>query len=406
MAPPNYSAVLHALRGSTPDDLAGLLQQAAAPLGGHDVVLYLIDFGQEVLQAVPGRAGIAEPVILEEDVATTMAGRVFLTGRPVTAERGDAVRIWVPVVEQADRTGVLALTVPVASPAVLEDATNLGMFAGLLIASAARYTDLLHVRRRARSMSLAANIQWDLLPPLTLQCPSAAVSGLLQPAYQVAGDGFDHALNGDRLDLAVFDGMGHGIASSTLTGLAIGSYRHARREGSDVPSMHATVDQTLTEQFEGESFATGVIARLHLPTGRLMWTNAGHPLPLLLRDRKVVGELACEPSMPFGLGGGCGQIATEALQPGDQVLFFTDGVVEARTSTGEEFGVARLSDLLEREASSGFTPEEVLRRLVRSVLEHQGGALRDDATLVLLCWTGIPAEPAPVPAPREASVLI
>ncbi|MDQ6649497.1 MAG: serine/threonine-protein phosphatase, partial [Actinomycetota bacterium] len=371
-----------------------------------DVVLYLIDFGQEVLQAVPGRGGLAEPVILEEDVATTMAGRVFLTGKPVSAERAGAVRVWVPVVEQADRTGVLALTVPSLTPALMEDATNLGMFAGLLIASAARYTDLLHVRRRARSMSLAANIQWDLLPPLTLQCPSAAVSGLLQPAYEVAGDGFDHALNGDRLDLAVFDGMGHGISSSTLTGLAIGSYRHARREGADVRGMHAVVDETLTEQFGGESFVTGIIARLDLPTGQLSWSNAGHPLPLLLRARRVVGELECEPSMPFGLGGGCGSIATTHLEPGDQVLFFTDGVVEARTAAGEEFGVARLVDLLERQAASGFTPEEVLRRLVHSVLEHQGGALRDDATLVLMSWAGVPVEAAPVPAPREPGVLI
>lgn len=244
MAPPDYSAVLHALRGSTPDDLAGLLQQAARPLEATDVVLYLIDFGQEVLQAVPGKNGLAEPVVIEEDVASTMAGRVFLTGKAATAERADGVRVWVPVVEQADRTGVLALTVPATSPSLMDDATNLGMFAGLLIASAARYTDLLHVRRRARSMSLAANIQWDLLPPLTLQCPWASVAGLLQPAYQVAGDGFDHALNGDRLDLAVFDGMGHGIGSSTLTGLAIGSYRHARREGAHVPAMHALVDQT------------------------------------------------------------------------------------------------------------------------------------------------------------------
>lgn len=68
--------------------------------------------------------------------------------------------------------------------------------------------------------------------------------------------------------------------------------------------------------------------------------------------------------------------------------------------------MARLIDLLEREASSGFEPEEVLRRLVHSVLEHQGGALRDDATLMLLCWTGVPTAAAPVPSPRESGVLI
>jgi len=67
---------------------------------------------------------------------------------------------------------------------------------------------------------------------------------------------------------------------------------------------------------------------------------------------------------------------------------YTDGVTEARTEDGEQFGLERLVDLLEREAASGRTAEELLRRLVRAVLEHQGGGLRDDATLLLVQWTG------------------
>ena len=63
--------------------------------------------------------------------------------------------------------------------------------------------------------------------------------------------------------------------------------------------------------------------------------------------------------------------------------------LEARTANGEQFGLDRLVDLLEREAASGRTAEELLRRLVRAVLEHQGGSgLRDDATLLLVQWTG------------------
>jgi sigma-B regulation protein RsbU (phosphoserine phosphatase) len=72
------------------------------------------------------------------------------------------------------------------------------------------------------------------------------------------------------------------------------------------------------------------------------------------------------------------------------VLLYTDGVTEARTEDGEQFGLDRLVDLLEREAASGRTAEELLRRLVRAVLEHQGGGLRDDATLLLVHWTAAP----------------
>jgi serine phosphatase RsbU (regulator of sigma subunit) len=77
------------------------------------------------------------------------------------------------------------------------------------------------------------------------------------------------------------------------------------------------------------------------------------------------------------------------------VLLYTDGVVEARSLDGSEFGVDRLRDLLEREAASERAPEEILRRLVRAVLEHQGGPLRDDATVVLMSWTGPTAEVIP-----------
>jgi serine phosphatase RsbU (regulator of sigma subunit) len=75
------------------------------------------------------------------------------------------------------------------------------------------------------------------------------------------------------------------------------------------------------------------------------------------------------------------------------LLLYTDGVTEARTADGELFGLDRLADLLEREAASGRTAEELLRRLARSVLDHQAGGLRDDATLLLVQWTG-PGHPS------------
>jgi serine phosphatase RsbU (regulator of sigma subunit) len=70
------------------------------------------------------------------------------------------------------------------------------------------------------------------------------------------------------------------------------------------------------------------------------------------------------------------------------VLMYTDGVTEARAPGGEQFGLDRLVDLLEREAASGRAAEELLRRLVQAVLVHQAGGLRDDATLLLVQWTG------------------
>jgi serine phosphatase RsbU (regulator of sigma subunit) len=229
-----------------------------------------------------------------------------------------------------------------------------------------------------------------------MRARGAVVTGLLEPAYEVAGDAFDYAHNGDRLDIAVLDGMGHGISSTLLTTLAVGAYRHARRNGEAVDTMHRAIDDAVERQYDGDAFVTGILARLDLHTGALTWSNAGHPAPLLLRNRKVVGPMSYEPSPPFGLDGTGSNTQVTALEPGDSVLMYTDGMVEARTSTGSEFGLERLVDLLERAAAAQVSPEETLRRLIRDVLEHHGGELRDDATLVLLQWTG-PADAGLVP---------
>ena len=346
-----------------------------------DPVIYLADFAHQVL--FPLAEGVAE-----EEVATTMAGRAFAAGQPVSSQRDGSVRVWVPVVEQTTRTGVLAVTVPDASEAVLAQAELLGVFAGLAVAAAARVSDIPHLRRRGRVMSLPAGMQWDLLPPLSARTAGALIAGVLEPAYDIAGDAFDYAVNGPDLHFAIIDGMGHGIGSTLLTGLAVGAYRHARRDGAPVAGIHAAIDAALAGYYDDLSFATGIIGRLAAGSGRLEWSCAGHPRPLLLRGRNVVAELGCDPTLPFGLGDGTPEPRIEQLEPDDAVLLYTDGVVEARTPDGELFGLDRLADLLEREAASGRSAEELLRRLVLAVLEHQAGGLRDDATLLLVQWTG------------------
>jgi hypothetical protein len=363
MSEPGYHDALHLLCQDAGADLHRVLAVACEPVPARDPVVYLADFACQVL--VPLAAGAAG-----QEVAGTMAGRAFTTGQPVISDRNGPVRVWVPVVEQTTRTGVLAVTVPHASPQILAQAELLGLFTGLVVAAAARVSDVPHLRRRGRAMSLPAGMQWDLLPPLSARTAGALIAGALEPAYDIAGDAFDYAINGTDLHLAIFDGLGHGLGSTLLTGLAVGAYRHARRDGAPVAGMHAAIDEALAGHYDDVSFATGIIARLATGSGRLEWSCAGHP-------------------RPFGLGDGAPKPGVAELEPDDTVLLYTDGVTEARTADGEQFGLDRLVDLLEREAASGRTAEELLRRLVRAVLEHQGGSgLRDDATLLLVQWTG------------------
>jgi serine phosphatase RsbU (regulator of sigma subunit) len=216
------------------------------------------------------------------------------------------------------------------------------------------------------------------------------IAGLLEPAYEVAGDAFDYALNGDTAHLAVIDPVGHDLTASVLAGVTLGSYRHSRRAGLGLDDTHAAMDQIIADHFGGERFVTGQLAQLDCLTGQLQWLNAGHPLPLLVRRAKVVDTLACQPVPPLGLGLGDAEIATAALEPDDRVLFYTDGVVEGRNLAGDPFGEERLADLLVRETLAGQPAAETMRRLAHAILAHQGAKPRDDATMVFLEWPGPP----------------
>ncbi len=374
-----------------PAAVPDVLLKVAADLGATDVVVYLVDFAQTTLEPLPDRSAHAD-LPKSEVVASTLAGRAFVDQRPATAERAEGVRVWVPIVEGSDRTGVLALTVAEASDSVVGACEELGLLAGYLIATHARSTDVYNLRRRRRSLSLASSMQWDLLPPLVLRSERLVVAGLLEPAYVVGGVCFDYALNGSAFDIGIFDPVGHGLRSALIAALCMGSYRHDRREGLSLAGMHANLDGAVAAEFPG-SFATGQLARIQLDTGALTWTNAGHPLPLLVRNGRVLDEMACRPSPPWGLGdvvgGSAGvEVASIALEPGDSLLLYTDGVTEAHLPGEEQFGIERLADLLGQHASDQLEPEEVVRRLVRTVLDQQDDRLTDDATAVFVRWAG------------------
>ena len=387
MARIDFGTALRRARESDPASVPAILANSVAELGATDVVVYLVDFGQTLLEPLPDWSSHAD-LPESEPVGASMAGKAFIDQTVVVADRDDGVRVWVPVLEGSDRTGVVALTVRAVDDAVLKDCEELGILAGYLIAAHARCTDLYNLYRRRRSLSLAASMQWDLLPPLVLKTEMVAVAGLVEPAYDVGGDCYDYAANGQQFDFAIFDAMGHGLRSAAVAALTVGSYRHGRREARSLEAMHDGLAATLREQYQGTTFTTGVLGRIDTQTGLLTWTCAGHPRPLLVRAGQVVKELSCTPTPPWGLVEANPVIATESLEPGDCLLLYTDGVVEARTPDGDVFGIERLIGQVAAIASDLLPPEEVVRLLIRSVLKHQNAQLRDDATVVLVRWNG------------------
>lgn len=359
--------------------------------------MYLADYEQATLMPLTTDASAHQPLAID----TTFAGRAFCTVDLL--ESTDGERLWIPILDGTERLGVLELVATGISDRLRSSAWPLSSLVALLLTSKALNTDQFAVARRRKTMALAAETQWELLPPLTFASSRVVISGMLEPSYRIGGDSFDYALNGHVAHLAIVDAMGHGIPASMLAAFAVSAYRHSRRGGDTLEEAYRRVDEALMAQFGNERFVTAQLGQLDCSSGELRWVNAGHPLPLLIRDGRVVGSMTCRPSLPLGLGGDVEAVAVEQLQPGDRVLLFSDGVVEARSAQGKFFGQDRLIGMLERETAAGLPAPETVRRLIRVVMEHHDGAMQDDATILLVEWRGSdgagPPEWAP---PNEA----
>jgi hypothetical protein len=386
-----FADLLAATHLSQPNDLGALLAEKVAGLGIEDLVLYLVDYEQTALIPLDGPRVPARPVLR---IDGTLAGRAFSAGSIYESDAGrpDRRRLWVPLIDGTERLGVMELAVPLTNgkvpPALLAYCERYAHLAAGPIVAKGAYGDAFELARRRRPMSVAAELQWTLLPPLTFATRGLVLAGVLEPCYTAGGDTFDYSVNGAMAHLAVFDAMGHGLVAAGTAAVTVSAYRNARRQLLDLAGTYAAIDATLIDQFGGDRFATGVLARLDLRTGILRWVNAGHPPPLVLRGGKLVKMLHLRPSTPLGVpfGQSLVKVGEEALEPGDRILLYTDGVTEARTADGAFFTAERLAEFLERQAAAGLPTPETLRRLRQAILRHQEGQLQDDATALLVEW--------------------
>jgi sigma-B regulation protein RsbU (phosphoserine phosphatase) len=370
---------------ATPGQLSEVALEAVRELG-WTAQMYLADYEQQSLVPVPV-TGMAAAT--EQSIDGTLAGRCFRTVEPVPSVSGERA-VWLPLVDGAERLGVLQIVVrpedELDDPRLEERCRLLGHLLGHLIAAKRPYGDALDALMRRRPRTVASELLHQLLPPLTFACEGLVVSGILQPFYDVAADAFDYSVVDDTAHLVILDATGHDLHGTTLAAVALSCYRNSRRQGHGIFSTAQAMDELIAEHGEGWRLATGVLGELNLTSGRFRYLNAGHPPPLLMRDGKVVKELTEGHRVLLGGGEGEGTIAEEWLQSGDRVVLYTDGITEARTEDGEFFGVERLIDHLERAATTRQPAAETLRRISHDVRAHQGGALADDATLLIAEW--------------------
>ncbi|MBM0231137.1 serine/threonine-protein phosphatase [Micromonospora sp. STR1_7] len=378
-----------------PDDLPEMAMRAAPLLDARALVLYLVDHQQRLLlPLLGGSAPAREPI----DIDGTLAGRAFSTASTCVGGNGeDGVRAWVPVVDGSERMGVLEVVAdgPLGDDSIDDCAAVASLFAELVMTRSS-YSDTIERLRRREPMRLAAEMLRAQLPPLTFSTGHLIISGILEPCYDVGGDAFDYAVNGDTAHLALFDAAGHGSSGGmravVLASIALAAYRNARRTGLDLTATYHHIDDAVREH-DRYGLITAVLAELDQRTGTLQVISAGHPSGIVLRDGKVVKVLPTPTALPVTLGDRRPPVVVEeALEPGDQVLLYTDGIIEARTPDGETFGVDRLVEFATRAIADQLPLPETARRLVHAILEHQDDRLQDDATILLAEWRS-PAPP-------------
>ena len=384
--------------GLIPEDLPATVRDVATRhLGATDAVLFLVDLDQTELRPLaPDR-----PELRAHGVDTTIAGQAFREERPVVEPSPDGRRLWLPVLDSAERLGVLA---------VLDDGDvtpetwmQLASLVGELVMGKQLYGDAIAKLRRTGDLTLAAEMRWSLLPPLTFTSPDVGISGILMPSRLIAGDVFDYAVTGRRASVALFDAMGHGLEASRMANLAVGTYRNVRRGEGGLGDVLSTLDAVLESQFGEARFVTAQVAQLELDTGELHIASAGHPSPVLLPADADASPQRIElpPCRPPGLGyTGAREIVVQ-LSEGDAILFHTDGVSEARSPDREVYGERRMAEAVWAALKAGARPPEALRLVIHEVLAFQGERVRDDASMVLLSW-----RPAAVTPPSHAGTVV
>ncbi|MEW1905949.1 PP2C family protein-serine/threonine phosphatase [Streptomyces sp. NPDC086147] len=365
-------------------ELAGLVQDAGRCMGFGGTAMYVTDLQQIRLIALPQPDATGPPTL---DVDSSLAGLAYRTQQPQRSR--DGATAWLPMIDGVERVGVLMVTAPALDDALLGRGESLAGIAALLVVSKSSHSDLLVETERARAMTVQAELLWAFLPPRTIGTAEVTSSAVLEPAYDIGGDTFDHTLDDRGLHLTVIDSMGHDLASGGASAAGLAACRAARRSGGSLTDIVTSIDEILDTWFT-DRLMTAVVAHLDTSDGRLTWINCGHPPPLLIRHGRVLPQvLEREPDLPLGWGflrDAPPTEHTERLQPGDRILLYSDGVTEARSPGGDFYGEERLADTVIRATAAGAPAPEALRRLVQGLRQHQSHKLRDDATILLTEW--------------------
>lgn len=384
-----FLAVERALRTAAPHELLDAIRAVLIEqYGAEDVELFMADYSLSVLQPV----SVLPHTLVPVSVHNSPPGRAFGSQQPYWEEgQNGRPRLHLPVSVRGDRLGVLSLTLSDDDAAHRweSELADIADVLGHEVVVAERDTDVYLQARRKDRLTLAAEMQWQLLPGRACSRPEYDLGAQLEPAYAIFGDNFDWSGTADRLMLYVTNGMGEGIEASLLTNLAINALRNARRAGLSIADQAALADQAVYAHYRGHCYLSVLMFDFDLATGRASVVDAGSPQLLRLRGG-TVERVAFEAQLPLGMFEETDYVAQDFhVEPGDRLVFVSDGVHAVASPKGEAYGEAALARAIH---STRLLPAaEVPRAILRELTGHRGEAMPDDdALIVCLDWRGRP----------------
>jgi serine phosphatase RsbU (regulator of sigma subunit) len=376
------------LRRAAPDSLVEVVDRhVRAELGGLRADALVADYRITGLWPVLRPDDPTAGLLAERTAAARCYGSQdpFVEDVPQTP----GVRLYVPLTVWGERIGVLVADFPTTpKPATVRRTCAAAEELAVALRAADRDTDRYRLARRRERLSMAAEMQWDLLPGRCVEHRGFTLAGQLEPAYTVAGDNFDWAVNGDWLTLTVLNGYGAGLNASALTGLAVNAMRNARRSGGSLVEQAELASETVYAAHRGAAPIETLLVELDARTGAVTVIDAGSPLLWRVRGR-TVAPVTLEHQLPLGMFEETRYGTQEfPLAPGDRLFLVSDGVHQATPGGRKAYGEKGLAAAIR---STRLQPAaEAVGTVMRGLhAYHEQEHLDDDAVIVCLDWRGM-----------------
>ena len=257
-----------------------------------------------------------------------------------------------------------------------------GSQAAISIERARLHKEILEKRRFEYELNLARRIQVTFLPEALPEIPGYDISAINLPSEEVSGDYYDViSVSPGQWGIVIADVFGKGIPASLVMASFRASLLAEIRNNYAIRTIMRKVNKLIWESVEPERCVTACYGVLDTGAGVLTYSNAGHLYPLLIR-RSEVRHLARGGMLLGAIEGASYEEERVQLEPGDLLLFFTDGLTEAEDSTGEPFGEDRLREAAIAVLDLGCS--DIVKHIHQTVVGFSGASLADDFTVVAL----------------------